>query len=198
MSELDDAPQRPPRTLGYLSQAAADAFKLLALTGCRLGEILDLQWRSVDWERHRLVLPDSKTGAKSIYLSDQAFALLADLSERRGDSPVVCASGTGRRLGNMQRRWDGIRRRLGFPDVRIHDLRHSFASDAISAGESLPLVGKLLGHRSPQSTARYAHIGDEAQQVAALRAGNAIASRTEAGKQVTRLRPTGGPRSGSR
>jgi integrase len=187
MRELDAAPTRRPTERGYVSQAATDAFKLLALTGCRLGEILDLTWRSVDWDRQRLVFADSKTGQKSVYLSAQAMDLLAEISDRRESSGRVCPNETGGRLSNMQRRWRGIRDRAGIEDVRIHDLRHSLASDAVGAGLSLHLVGKLLGHRSSQSTARYAHLSDEAQAEAAERVGDAIAEAQRAGERVVPL-----------
>lgn len=159
---------------GTLNRSAVMALRLLVLTGARLSEILTLRWEYVDLERRRIRLPDSKTGAKDIVLNSQAVALLGRL-ERLGDNPWVLPGHVkGQHLVNLQKPWREIRRRAGIPDVRIHDLRHSFASIAVDAGGSLPMIGKLLGHRQTQTTARYAHVGRDPAEAVAEAAGRHI------------------------
>ncbi|PCI43990.1 MAG: integrase [Alphaproteobacteria bacterium] len=132
--------------------------RLLIFTGCRVGEIIALTWSEVDMENSRLLLADSKTGRKTIHLSTAATDILA-LIERSETSPYVFPGRYGR--GHMNRighQWLKLRKRAGLDDVRLHDLRHSFASIAVGQGTSLPIIGKLLGHSQPQTTARYAHL----------------------------------------
>ncbi|MDG1825317.1 MAG: site-specific integrase [Henriciella sp.] len=136
----------------------AAAFRLLIITGCRLGEIQKLKWDWVDFEREAILLPDSKTGMKTVYLSPQGIAILRSIP-RLPENPFVI---TGREprshLTDMQKPWRRIRKAAGIEDVRIHDLRHTFAATAASNGLSLPMIGKLLGHTQAQTTARYAHL----------------------------------------
>jgi integrase len=146
------------QTTGTESPFALAAIGLLALTGARLTEILTLRWAEVDLERQVLRLPDSKTGAKTIYLNDAAMDLLRTMPRLAGNPYVVAGAKKGARLVNLQKPWRRIRARAGLEDVRIHDLRHSFASIAAGAGLSLPVIGKLLGHTQPVTTARYAHL----------------------------------------
>ncbi|MAL77242.1 MAG: integrase [Rhodospirillaceae bacterium] len=147
--------------------------RLLILTGCRLGEIQTLKWSYV--QGNRLRLPDSKTGAKSVYLGPAALEALGKI-ERLDDNPyVVTGKLPGTHLTDMQRPWRRIRRRAGLDDLRIHDLRHSFASSAVGMGESLPMIGKLLGHSQVQTTARYAHLADDPVQVSADRISGELA-----------------------
>ncbi len=145
---------------GSASISVTNALRLLLLTGARHNEILTLRWDYVDFERGILWLPESKTGRKPIHLNPEALDILRT-HPRLADNPFII---TGRRRGapltNLQKPWDEIRHRAGFPEVRIHDLRHSFASIAINAGASLHMVGKPLGHAQPQTTARYAHLAD--------------------------------------
>ena len=146
---------------------ATNAIRLLALTGCRLGEIQRLRWEHV--RDSTLELPDGKTGARRVYLSADAIALLVSI-ERQPDNPyVITGKLAGQYLTDLQRPWRRIRARAGLNDVRIHDLRHSFASAALANGESLPIIGKLLGHKQIQTTARYAHLADESVRAAAGR-----------------------------
>jgi integrase len=147
--------------------------RLLILTGCRLGEIQTLKWSYV--QGNRLRLPDSKTGAKSVYLGPAALEALGKI-ERLDDNPyVVTGKLPGTHLTDMQRPWRRIRRRAGLDDLRIHDLRHSFASSAVGMGESLPMIGKLLGHSQVQTTARYAHLADDPVQISADRISGELA-----------------------
>lgn len=136
---------------------AVGAIKLLLLTGCRVGEILKLRWREVDFDRGLLLLPDSKSGQKVVTLSDAAIRVLKTL-ERTGVYVIP-----GKRLNepraDLDRPWNLICARAQLEDFHIHDLRHSFASLGAGAGVGLYILGKLLGHRNPQTTERYAHLG---------------------------------------
>lgn len=140
------------------------AIRLLIFTGCRLSEITTLEWESVDLASARITLERHKTdqyGAKIIPLNAPALKVLTDLP-RVADNPyVIVGQKTGQYLINLQKPWRRVRKAAGLDDVRIHDLRHSFASFAIGAGVPLALIGGLLGHRSVQTTARYAHLAND-------------------------------------
>lgn len=151
------------------------ALRLLILTGARLNEILTLKWSYVDTERAMLFLPDSKTGKKSIRLSRAALTVLTDLPKVHGNPYVLPGRREGGHMINLQKPWRRIRERAGLCDVRIHDLRHSFASVAAASGGSLPMIGKLLGHKQPQTTARYAHLADDPLRELNERTGTQIA-----------------------
>jgi integrase len=142
------------------SEHSLAAIRLLILTGARVNEILTLEWAHVSIDNARLALPDSKTGAKTIELNAQAIAVLKSLSRVDGNRFVIVGNRTGQHMKNLHSVWDALRVAAKIEDVRLHDLRHSFASFAVDAGASLPLIGKLLGHNSPTTTARYAHIAD--------------------------------------
>ncbi len=143
---------------GEESPYAIAAIRLLLLTGARLGEILSLEWRFVDLQRGLLALPDSKTGQKAIFLNEAAVELLRHLPREPAHPFVIVGARPGDHLVNLQKPWRRIRERAGLGDVRIHDLRHSFASIAAAQGASLQLIGRLLGHTTPQTTQRYAHL----------------------------------------
>ncbi len=146
---------------------AVAAIRLLILTGARLGEILTLRWDYVDVERGLLLLPDSKTGKKAIVLNAAAREVLKQLPRLAGNPYVICGHKEGQHLVNLQKPWQRIRKRAGLEDVRIHDLRHTFASLAARSGGSLPRIGALLGHTQMQTTQRYAHlIVDDLRQLA--------------------------------
>ena len=134
------------------------ALLMLIYTGARVSEIATLRWRYV--QPPRLQLPDSKTGPKTIYLNPQAIAVLDGL-ERRADEQLVFPATRSEAPVNLGQYWDRIRRKAALPDVRLHDLRHSFASVAIAQHIPLATIGKLLGHALPETTARYAHLADE-------------------------------------
>lgn len=139
----------------------AAAFRLLIFTGCRLGEIQHLRWGEVDFEREEIRLPDSKTGQKTIYLTAETIALLKSIP-RLPDNPfVIHGLVPGQHLTDFQKPWRRIRKAADLNDVRIHDLRHTFASVGASNKLSLPIIGKLLGHTQAQTTARYAHLAAE-------------------------------------
>lgn len=145
--------------------------RLLSLTGARLSEILTLKWEWVDFEAKCLRLPDSKTGAKTVYLNPPALQVLADLPKLDGNPHVICGERPGAHLVNLQKPWSSIRKLAGLDNVRIHDLRHTFASIAVANGMSLPMIGALLGHSQPQTTARYAHLSEDPLQKAATIVG---------------------------
>jgi integrase len=160
---------------GSVFPPAVAAIRLLIFTGARLSEILDLRWEDIDVPRRVLNLPDSKSGAKPVYLNDAAIELLHKIPRHEGNPHVIVGAKPGARLVNLQKPWHKIRTKAGLTDVRIHDLRHSFASMAVSSGMSLPMIGALLGHSQPATTARYAHLADDPLRAAAGAIGASIA-----------------------
>jgi integrase len=154
---------------------AVAAIRLLALTGARLNEILTLRWDCVDFERQTLWLPDSKSGRKPIFLSQPAIEVLANLPRFDGNPFVIVGKKQGEHLKNLQKPWGRIRKAAGLHDVRIHDLRHSYASIAAAAGLSLPVIGRLLGHTKSVTTERYAHLAAEPLRAANEAVGERIA-----------------------
>ena len=160
---------------GSETASAISAVRLLMLTGCRLSEIQKLHWEHVDLGAGELHLPDTKTGAKVVYLGDPAIAVLERIDRRDGNPWVIAGRKPGSHLTDLQHPWRRIRARAGLDDVRIHDLRHSFASGGLLVGEGLPMIGKLLGHTQVQTTARYAHLANDPVKSAANRIANRIA-----------------------
>lgn len=161
---------------GNASPFAIAAIRLLTLTGARLSEVLGIRWSEVDLGRACLRLPDSKTGQKVIYLNAPALQVLAEVPRLEGNPHVICGEKSGKRLVNLQKPWRRIRASAGLDDVRIHDLRHSFASVAVAGGASLPIIGALLGHTQPQTTARYAHLSADPLTAANELAGARLAA----------------------
>ncbi len=153
---------------------AAAAIRLLALTGCRRSEILDLRWDDVDRTAGELRLRDSKAGPRMVPLTKPVKRVLEGIP-RSPDNPWVFPARYGDgRLTDLHHYWEAVRERAGLHDVRIHDLRHSYASRALALGESLSAIGRLLGHRHVVSTARYAHLMRDAEKAAAARVGESI------------------------
>ena len=159
---------------GSVSAFAAAAIRLLMLTECRRNEIVTLRWEDVDLDASELRLPDGKTGARLVPLSPVAAAVLSRLPRIAGNPWVIPGSKPGAHLSDLQPPWERVRRRAGLDDVRIHDLRHSFASRALALGESLPMIGKLLGHTQVQTTARYAHLARHSVKASASRIADSI------------------------
>jgi len=157
------------------------AIKLLVFTGARLGEILGLQWQWIDFERGEARLPDSKTGAKTLHLPPPALAVLAELPRVDGNPHVIVGGVPGAPLVNLEKPWRAIRKAAGLEDVRLHDLRHSFASIAASGGMGLPIIGKMLGHTQAQTTQRYAHLASDPVKAAAATVAGKIAAAMAAG-----------------
>ncbi len=157
---------------------AAAAIRLLIFTGCRLSEILKLRWSEVDLGRGLLFLPDSKTGRKAVVLSDAARAILAGIP--RSGVYVIAGATTGqpyeRPRSDLKRPWDLVRQRAGLSDVRLHDLRHTYASIGVGEGMGLPIVAELLGHSDTATTKKYAHLSADPVRRAANEIGARIAA----------------------
>ena len=157
---------------GKVMPIAAMAITLLLLTGCRSSEIMNLQWDDV--RGNRLNLRDSKTGPRTIWLGDEARALISTIPRLKNIPWLFWNTRCRRHLQSPEYYWYLIRDKAGLPKVRIHDLRHTFASHAAMNKEPLPMIGRLLGHANPQSTARYAHLDDEHALDATQQIGDAI------------------------
>ncbi|MDX2205813.1 MAG: tyrosine-type recombinase/integrase [Hyphomicrobiaceae bacterium] len=166
---------RDPSLAARHSPFAVAAIQLLLLTGMRRGEALSLKWREVHLSRGLLMLEDSKTGQKPVPIGGAAVQLLAGLP-RTSSAYVFPGEKPGRPLEGVRRIWDAVREAAELPEIRIHDLRHTFASVAALEGASLPMIGKLLGHSQPATTARYAHLAHDPVKGVADRISNQIGS----------------------
>lgn len=150
------------------------AIRLLLLTGARCDEILTLKWIDVDYERKLIRLQESKTGQKTIYLSAPALQLLQSIPRIEGNPYVICGKKEGTHLVNIKDPWGKIRKAAGLTDVRIHDLRHNYASTAVASGYHLKVIGSLLGHANTKTTERYAHLANDPLQTANEAVGRKI------------------------
>jgi integrase len=184
--------------LRRVNPEAIRAFRLLIFTGARVGEVLSLRWEYIDLASGRARLPDSKTGAKVLQLPPPALEVLNGvLADDRPATGYVLRGGKGedaeRGLVNLKGPWSVVREAAGLDDVRLHDLRHAFASVAVERGLSLAMIGKLLGHRETRTTARYAHLADDPQRAAATDVASqiAMAMRNEGGVVIS-LKKGGG------
>lgn len=155
----------------WTSQPVIDAIRVLQMTGARLREVLNMRWDYVDLQAGQIHLPDSKTGRKTIFLSNKAKRYIGDIKRKLDNSYVFPGQREGSQLINIQKPWRLIRERAKLSDVRIHDLRHTYASLAVAQNLSLPIVGKLLGHKSSKSTERYAHLYTDVMANAANKVG---------------------------
>ncbi|MFH0809204.1 MAG: site-specific integrase [Pseudomonadota bacterium] len=176
---------------GKESPGVIHALRLLTLTGCRRSEILTLKWEHVDFEHGLLRLPDSKTGAKTIPLAAPALEMLATIPRLMGNPHVILGHKTGAHLVNLNGPWQRLRTKAALPEVRIHDLRHSFASVGAAAGLGLPIIGKLLGHTQAQTTHRYAHLATDPLKAAADVIAGKIAEAMKAKPKVVNLKRNG-------
>lgn len=167
------APKAERRRVRLGTETAA-ALRLLLLTGARLREILHLKWEYVDLDRGLLLLPDSKTGRKTIILNAAALEILAGLS--RVSEYVVPGEDLIKPRADLKRPWAAVSKRAGIVGVRLHDLRHTHASFGAGSGLGLPILGKLLGHTQAATTARYAHLDSDPLRRASDKIGNAIAA----------------------
>lgn len=170
---------------------ASAALRLLIFTGARLREILHLRWSEVDLQRGLLLLPDSKTGRKAIVLNAPAIEILSKLPQM-GEYVIVGESaGTKdeKPRSDLKRPWGVVSRRAGFKSVRLHDLRHTYASYGAGSGMGLPIIGKLLGHADTRTTQRYAHLDADPLRKASNTIGANIATAmgegSESGKVVS-------------
>ncbi|MBF0400827.1 MAG: tyrosine-type recombinase/integrase [Magnetococcales bacterium] len=181
---------------GKASPYAVTAIRLIILTGARLGEILSLRWDEVDFQHGALRLSDSKTatttgtasGAKAIPLNPPALELLSSLPRIEGNPHVIVGKIEGHAMVNINKPWRAIRANAGLETLRIHDLRHAFASVGASMGMSLPVIGKLLGHTQAATTQRYAHLSDDPLQKATALIGEHIAAAMK-GSEVDNIIP---------
>ena len=167
---------RKAESEGSETQSAIDAIWLLMLTGCRLNEIMTLKWKHVDIETGELSLLESKTGAKIVHLGTAAIDRFKVIKRTEDNEFVITGKKSGAHLTDLQHPWRRIRRMAKLDDVRLHDLRHSFASRGLVVGEGLPMIGKLLGHSQVQTTARYAHLVNDPIKSAANRIAEGISS----------------------
>ena len=172
-----------------VSVHAVAAIRLLMLTGCRRNEILTLRWEKVDLEASELRLSDSKTGPRAISLSPEAVRVLAKVPRVPNNPWVIPGQIKGSYMRNVNDPWKIIRKRAGLEDVRLHDLRHSYASRALALGESLPMIGKLLGHTQVETTARYAHLARDSVQESSARIADSIAADILGGRWIQESEP---------
>jgi len=150
----------------------AQLVRLLLLTGARLREVMNAEWSEIDWARGVLRVPASrgKTGAAEIQLAQRAMAILRELEAAAGGGRWVVPGESGEKpLVGYRKLWLALLEDAGIEGLRVHDLRHTFASMALSGGQTLGVVGQLLGHRSAQTTTRYAHLVDDAARAAVAR-----------------------------
>ena len=159
---------------GSARPSAIAALRLLMLTGCRKNEIVQLKWDDVDRVAREFRLSDTKTGTRTVPLTPAVEAVL-DRIPCDGDSPwVIAGKKGGAHLVNVDAVWNRLRAKAGLEDVRIHDLRHSWASRALALGESLSMIGKLMGHGQVATTARYAHLARDTEKASAAKIGGSI------------------------
>jgi integrase len=165
---------KPNNRFTKIGPFATAALRLLLFTGCRLREILHLKWEHVDIERGLLFLADSKTGKKTVILNAPALAVLNSLDcigcyVVPGDDPE-------KPRADLKRPWEAVARRAGLEGVRLHDLRHTYASFGAGGGLGLPIIGRLLGHTQAATTARYAHLDNDPLRRASEAIGGRIAA----------------------
>jgi integrase len=170
------------RRRSKLDPFAVAAIRLLILTGARLREILDAKWTQLDLERGVLFLADSKTGRKPLYLSAAAQAVLFEVPRVKGNPYIIAGALEGAPRADLSKPWRAVKRAADIEGVRIHDLRHSFASFGAGASLGLPIIGKLLGHSQAATTHRYAHLDADPLRRAVETIGNTIAAAMEGGK----------------
>jgi integrase len=171
---------------------AAAAIRLLLFTGCRLREILHLKWEQVDLDRGLLFLADSKTGRKTVILNAPALAVLANL-DRLG-SYVVPGDDPEKPRADLKRPWQAVAKRAGLNGVRLHDLRHTYASFGAGGGLGLPIIGKLLGHTQASTTQRYAHLDADPLRRASETIGGRIAAALDGKSPSSLVQLKGGRR----
>lgn len=170
---------------GKLSLFAAAALRLLIYTGARSGEIKSLRWDWVDLERATIFLPISKTGKKPVFLNVEALAVLRGLIRIKGNPHVIVGQREGEGMKSLRQPWAAVCDRAEIIGCRLHDLRHTFASFAVMGGLSLPEVGKLLGHKTPATTQRYAHLADSHARQNNDAVGGLIGSLLDGGRDAS-------------
>ena len=168
--------RKPDNRKTVLSPHVTAAFRLLLFTGCRLREILQLRWSEIDFERGLLLLPDSKTGQKTVVLNAPALQILACVPRIGGCQFVILGDDPARPRADLHKPWELVRHHARLEGVRLHDLRHTHASVGAGAGLGLRIIGKLLGHKHTDTTARYAHLDADPLRRASDRIGNELAA----------------------
>jgi integrase len=173
----------------YPDQHVANAFRLALLTGARRGEILGLTWDQIDFETGTWTKPGATTKQKTehvVPLSAPALQLLVKMRETSSSKYAFPGRGGGHRA-DLKKPWPVICKAAGITGLRVHDLRHGYASFLVSAGLSLPIIGALLGHSQPGTTARYAHLHDDPLRKATETVGAIIEGAGKAGAKVVKL-----------
>ena len=154
--------------------SAVAAVRLLLLTGCRRNEILTLRWDDLDRTAGELRIRDSKTGPRRVPLTPEAEQVLAGIPRLDGNPWVIAGGKRGSRLQRIDPFWNRLRVCAGLEDVRLHDLRHSYASQALAIGEGLPVIARLLGHKTVMTTVKYAHLARDTERASAARVAESI------------------------
>lgn len=177
-AEVSGSKHSPKGQRRVMHPSVTGAIRLFMLTGMRLREVLHLRWDEVDIDRGLLFLPDSKTGRKTVVLSSPAIDILKGLPKI--GVYVIAGESAGlddeKPRADLKRPWAAITKHAGLTGLRIHDLRHSFASVGAWSGLGLPIIGKLLGHADAKTTQRYAHVDVDSSR----RAADAIAAQIAA------------------
>ncbi len=189
-----DEAQRLMRALKKSDRPEALALRLLLLTGARKSEVLKARWEHIRLDLRLLIVPLSKSGKpRHIPLCDEALAVIRAIARQPGIPWLFPGHAPGKPLSDLYLFWNKLRRELGLADVRIHDLRHTFASFLVNAGHSLYEAQKLLGHGDPRTTMRYAHLGQASLLAAAqVVSGFFTPSKRDDGIQGSFPSPAGG------
>ena len=162
------------RRANLLNPVGFDVLAFIAFTGCRSAEAKKLTWDEVDLDNSILRLKDSKTGAKSIPIGRRALDIIKAAQRNKTDSrSPVFPSRIGHGFNDLYRHWKFITERAGLENLRIHDLRHSFATTGSMTGENMAVIGQVLGHSAIATTKRYTHINN----VKGIEVSNNIADR---------------------
>ena len=159
-----------------INPMAIAAIRLMVMTGCRRQEVLSLKKEYIDFEGSKLRLPDSKTGAKEVPLGTGALELLELLCGLSSSHYVLPSHQDDKHFVGVPKIWAAIRKAIGMEEVRLHDLRHTFASVAVTSGESLLMIKAILGHKDQATTQRYAHLQDDPVKAVADRTSATIAA----------------------
>jgi integrase len=180
----DELPRLVEALAAYPDPQAANIIRLLLMTGARSGEVFGMRWADIDTEQGVWTKLASSTKQKqdhTVPLSAPARMLLTEIAATQqakgktlGSWVFPSTKNPSGHVAGMERSWASILKQAGITGLRVHDLRHSFASELVSSGASLPLIGALLGHSNPNTTARYAHLFDDPMRKAVDRVGATI------------------------
>ena len=175
----------------HRDQTSANVIRLLLLTGARRGEVLGARWSQIDFEAGVWTKPAATTKQKKLHrvpLNAPALALLVEIKEKATGEAIFPGRGTNPVQGDLKKSWASICKAAGIEELRVHDLRHSYASMLASAGLSLPVIGALLGHSSPSTTNRYAHLMDDPLRAATERVGALVTAGVWPAAEVVQMR----------